>query len=331
MARIRSIHPGLFTDEAFATISMAARVLLMGIWTECDDHGVFEWKPVTLKMRIMPADNVDIPNLLAELEAAGTIKRFSHGKDYGLVRNFCRYQRPKSPKYVHSIPPEFYTYVGLNPDGSLPRLKQTGETSEPVENQLPTSSEKPPQREEGGGNKEEGIGNGMGEGASAPAPAKRSDSSSGRGQSGDGTALTLDFSPSPVCRETIEAMGFAEAQFNSEFSKFVAYYMARGYRRADWNAALVSWFQRAIPEAKPSLPAVDLAIVNKVFVVEGTLEWTCWSQHWKETRGVGWSRTIARHDEHGHTQNGWWRPTRFPPGYDEATGERLEGKNGEAA
>lgn len=139
--------------------------------------------------------------------------------------------------------------------------------------------------------------------------------------------LTLDFSPSASCRETIEAMGFAETQFNSEFSKFVAYYMARGYHRADWNAALVSWFQRATPDAKPSAPSVDLAIVNKVFVVEGTLEWTCWSQHWKETRGVGWSRTIARHDENGHIQNGWWRPTRFPPGYDEATGERLEKKD----
>lgn len=164
-------------------------------------------------------------------------------------------------------------------------------------------------------------------GREARAPAKRSDSGSGRGQSGDGTVLTLDFSPSASCRETIEAMGFAETQFNSEFSKFVAYYMARGYHRADWNAALVSWFQRATPDAKPSAPSVDLAIVNKVFVVEGTLEWACWSQHWKETRGVGWSRTIARHDENGHIQNGWWRPTRFPPGYDEATGERLEKKD----
>ncbi len=41
MARIRSIHPGLFTDEAFMALSLLARVVLPGLWTECDDQGVF--------------------------------------------------------------------------------------------------------------------------------------------------------------------------------------------------------------------------------------------------------------------------------------------------
>jgi hypothetical protein len=148
MARIRSIHPGLFTDEAFASLSMGARVLLLGVWTEADDHGVFEWKPVTLKMRVMPVDNVSIPELLAECERADVIKRFTSGKSYGLVRNFCRYQRPKKPKYVHPIPPELYTYAGLKPDGSLVVLHQSR-----------TSGESEPQRDDGGGEGEEESGN----------------------------------------------------------------------------------------------------------------------------------------------------------------------------
>lgn len=37
MARIRSIHPGLYTDESFATLTMAARVLIIGIWNHADD------------------------------------------------------------------------------------------------------------------------------------------------------------------------------------------------------------------------------------------------------------------------------------------------------
>ena len=49
-------------------LSMAARVLLFGLWTEADDQGVFDWKPITIKMRILPVDNVDVPELLAELE-----------------------------------------------------------------------------------------------------------------------------------------------------------------------------------------------------------------------------------------------------------------------
>lgn len=306
MARIRSIHPGLFTDEAFASLSMSARVLLLGIWTEADDHGVFEWKPVTLKMRIMPVDNVSIPELLSECEAAGVIKRFSSGKSYGLVRNFCRFQRPKKPNYVHPMPPEFYAYAGLKPDGSLPVLNRSG-----------TGTEKSPQREEGGDNLEDGKG--MGEGAK-PAPAKHSSSGSEK-EISPGSKLSLDFSPSPDCRTTITAMGFGEAQFNNEFSKFAAYYMARGYSRADWNAALVSWFQRATPDAKPAGP--ELAIVNKVFVEEGTLEWTCWvSEH----RRLGKRSPICRDTRvDDHVKTGWWFSTRFPPGYDEVTGEYRPG------
>lgn len=100
MARIRSVHPSLFTDEAFAGLSMAARVLLIGVWTEADDQGVFDWKPVTLKMRVMPADNVDVSELLAELAAADAIKKFEEGgRQLGAIRNFCKFQRPKTPKY----------------------------------------------------------------------------------------------------------------------------------------------------------------------------------------------------------------------------------------
>ena len=124
MARIRSIHPGLFTDEAFISVSLGARLLLIGIWTEADDHGMFEWKPVTLKMRLLPCDAVELVALLAELVAVDAVKNIdSNGRSYGLVRNFCIWQRPKAPVYRVSLPPEFRTYLGLNPDGSRPNAK----------------------------------------------------------------------------------------------------------------------------------------------------------------------------------------------------------------
>ena len=96
MARIRSVHPGLFTDEAFMTASPLARLLIIGIWCEAHDDGVFEWKPLTLKVRLMPADSVEVAPLLAELEALGFVRRFqAGGRPYGVVRNFQKYQRPK--------------------------------------------------------------------------------------------------------------------------------------------------------------------------------------------------------------------------------------------
>lgn len=105
MARIRSIHPGLYTDEAFMTLSMAARVLLIGLWNHADDGGGFEWKPLVLKARIFPADNIDIDPTLKELEDNDIIKRYDvSGKSYGAVRNFGKWQRPQKPKRFVPMP-----------------------------------------------------------------------------------------------------------------------------------------------------------------------------------------------------------------------------------
>jgi hypothetical protein len=151
MARIRSIHPALFTDEAFAGLSMGARVLLLGLWTEADDQGVFDWKPITLKMRIMPVDNVDVPALLLELEGADVIRRFSQGdKNFGAVRNFCKFQKPKTPKYRPISSEEVRKYVASSyPVSGVVEVEPAS---------FPQSGEISPQREEGGGKREdEGV------------------------------------------------------------------------------------------------------------------------------------------------------------------------------
>ena len=145
MARIRSIHPGIFTDEAYMALSFPARELIKGLWCEADDHGMFEWKPLTLKARILPADNIDMMALLLELEDGDFVRQFDAvGKRYGAIRNFGRYQRPKKPKYVHPVPEELHTYIASKADGG-----------EPVPHQDDTSGEEPPQREEEGGRRGE--------------------------------------------------------------------------------------------------------------------------------------------------------------------------------
>lgn len=113
MARIRSVHPGLFKDEAFIELSMAARVLAIGIWTLADDHGVFEWKPKMIRAEIFPGDSVEIDDLVAELVQHGCIIKFEDsGRAYGVVRNFCVYQRPRQPSYRHPFPESAAKYAG---------------------------------------------------------------------------------------------------------------------------------------------------------------------------------------------------------------------------
>lgn len=121
MARIRSVHPGLFTDEAFAVLSCDAQMFFIGIWTEADDQGVFEWKPMTLRMRLRPSKDGDVSPLLAELEDANSVKRFElDGKSYGAVRNFRKWQRPEKPKARLPLPEELRSYVGLSPTDHQP-------------------------------------------------------------------------------------------------------------------------------------------------------------------------------------------------------------------
>lgn len=115
MARIRSQHPGQWTDEDFVEMSIMARLLCLGIRNEADDYGCFEWKPKRLKMRLLPADSCDVDELLSEMEQCNQIKSYEvDGKKYGAIRNFCKYQRPKKPNSFCPLNPELNEYIGLD-------------------------------------------------------------------------------------------------------------------------------------------------------------------------------------------------------------------------
>lgn len=165
MARIRSIHPGLWTDEAFVTISPVTALVYIGLLNEADDWGVFEWKPIQIKMRLRPASAEtadDIEALLTEMEQTSPpmIMRFEvDGKQYGAVRNFNKWQRPKKPAGTPPKDAKVRNFLFLNPDGSR-RRAETGRppneaSSEPVPNSCGTSSELSPQMEDGGDKREE--------------------------------------------------------------------------------------------------------------------------------------------------------------------------------
>lgn len=166
MARIRSIHPGLWTDETFVSVSIPARLLYIGLLNESDDNGVFEWKPLSLKMKLYPADNVDVPAMLKELQDADRLSQYEvQGRSYGLIRNFTKFQRPKKPNPIHPIPNSLREYSGgegtykdnaVDEDDLLPTEQQTANAGgEPVGNQFPTEGEIPPQMEEEGDKREE--------------------------------------------------------------------------------------------------------------------------------------------------------------------------------
>jgi len=147
MSRIRSVHPGFFKDDRLVPCSPFARLLFIGLGVEADDKGVFEWKPVTLKMNIFPGDNIDMVALLEELVVAEAIRQYEiDGRKYGAIRNFRKFQKPKTPNDTHPASDEIRNYVGLSAANS--------ETDAAEPEPFPQKVEKSFQMEDGGGKME---------------------------------------------------------------------------------------------------------------------------------------------------------------------------------
>lgn len=153
MARIRFIHPDLATDEAFVEMSIAAKAAWPLLWTQCDDHGVFEWKPRTLKMRMLPGDDVNMDQILTEFLALNVVQQFEeNGAQFGVVRNFAKFQTPKYPTFRYPFPVHLHKYAAWLPEmeerGFRKRGKgapKQGNGPEHVPDTSPTCSEHVPE------------------------------------------------------------------------------------------------------------------------------------------------------------------------------------------
>jgi hypothetical protein len=227
VSRIRSIHPGLWTDEAFVTLTPIARLFFMGIWNECDDAGSFEWSPLKLKMRILPADNADAAELLAELLGADTVMQYEvGGKRYGAVRNFCQYQRPKKPNSTYPQTDEVRKWVNTE-------ARSTRDGSGEVGKELPTGGENPRQMEDGGD---------KGKREDPPKPPRKRRGGEGK------TYLPDDWTPPPIADLTPKARACAElwerASYETVAEAFVLYWRRVHKPMSDWPATWCGWIIR---------------------------------------------------------------------------------------
>jgi hypothetical protein len=273
MSRIRSVHPGFFADEAIASLPMEARLLLIGIWTEADDHGIFEWKPFLLKTRIFPAETFslsEIEAMMVQIASANCIQKFEEGssKTYGAIRNFCVFQRPREPSYRHPFPEWCGSYVGIDRrKGTDLKQGYDSPASGPEQSSNIPTAKSPHRRGEerigvGGKKKKsntntqymerESLGNDEKPSPSAPDALTVSDSGSGlkEGKKGSGLArlgapLPADWIPSPQLLSEIQAtLGMSEDSIKTELLAFHARMAAADTLSANWNASFVTWCKR---------------------------------------------------------------------------------------
>lgn len=104
-ARIRTIKPDFFTSEDVVALSPMARLCFIALLCAADREGRLEWRPVTIKLRFFPADNVDIDALASEIEARGMLARYeADGTGYAQVVNFTKHQVVNNREAASIIP-----------------------------------------------------------------------------------------------------------------------------------------------------------------------------------------------------------------------------------
>lgn len=138
--RIRTVKPQLFQHEGLndlETEHVGKHIMLtfIGLFTQADGAGRFEWKPRTLKLHILPFVTFDIEDTLNILCNAGHIVYYVfEGKAYGQVVNFTKHQRIIGREYQEPSklpqPPDVGRAQRQAPQPSPAPTKEAPQTTE---------------------------------------------------------------------------------------------------------------------------------------------------------------------------------------------------------
>lgn len=111
VARIRTIKPELFNDDAIIAASCEAIVAFIGIFCHCDANGVFEAKWQQLKRSIFPERVLSgsFEGLVRDQLSSFIVLFEDDGHLYGCVRTFRKHQKidPSNDRPRFPVPPGF--------------------------------------------------------------------------------------------------------------------------------------------------------------------------------------------------------------------------------
>ena len=99
MPRIRTVKPEFWTDSKVVALSPYARLLFIGAWNFADDYGCLPADAMQLRLRVLPADQVDAEQLVSELLEAGVLEELTSadGEIFWHITNWNRHQRVSKP------------------------------------------------------------------------------------------------------------------------------------------------------------------------------------------------------------------------------------------
>lgn len=205
MARIRTIKPDFFTSEDVIELSPLARLLYIAIWCEADREGRLAWKPKTLKIRYLPADNCDINDLCREIIERGLVRLYGNG--FACIPSFNKHQHI-NPREAISILPE----PPRDDDASITRQSRDSDAP-PRDSDVQVGKEGKEGKEDASKTR------------AASVPKKK-------------TSIPADFGISDRVREWAVVKGHADIDGHLEYFKGQA--VAKGYTYIDWDQAFMN-------------------------------------------------------------------------------------------
>ena len=105
MARIRTVKPEFWTDDALTECSRDARLLFIGTWNFADDKGGLDRSAKQLKGQVFPHDELDVEALIQELQRSGSLIEYEvNGQKYLHIKNFEKHQVINRPS-PSRVPP----------------------------------------------------------------------------------------------------------------------------------------------------------------------------------------------------------------------------------
>ena len=129
MARIRTIKPGFFRSEDVSALPLRARLLWIGLWTQCDDQGRTKDNVKLIKADVWPLDPVSLADIEEDLETLadhGRIVRYEvDGRRYLEIVNWGDHQSINRPTPSKLPAPPLSTG-----NGSYPQVRTHAQLSE---------------------------------------------------------------------------------------------------------------------------------------------------------------------------------------------------------
>ena len=129
MGRIRTVKPELFVHEDLFDLEeetgFPMRTAFMGLFTCCDREGRFKWRPRTLKVHVLPHDNIDFSRVLDALVTRGFVWKYRVNNEiFGVIPSWSDHQSINNKERPSSIPEPFETIEECN--ASLTREPREG-------------------------------------------------------------------------------------------------------------------------------------------------------------------------------------------------------------